>query len=59
MRKTTQERAGEVRAEKVQELRRLVEMGSYHPDPLRIADALISNARRAMCGRRLDGPGHA
>jgi anti-sigma28 factor (negative regulator of flagellin synthesis) len=59
MRKTILQREGEVRAEKVQELRRLVQNGSYHPDPVRIAEAMISHARRTMCGRRLDGPGHA
>jgi len=59
MQKTTLQREGEVRTQKVEELRRLVQTGAYHPDPVRIADAMISHARRAMCGRRLDGPGHA
>ena len=45
--------------ERVEELRRLVESGGYSPDPGRIAEALVSHARRNLAARRLDGHGHA
>jgi len=41
---------------KVEQLRRLVEVGGYHPDPRRIAEAMVSYARRSMLARPLDGP---
>ena len=45
----------EVRTGKLLELRRLVESGGYQPDPHRIAEAMVSHARRSMLARPLDG----
>ena len=56
MRKTASQGWPEIRTGKVQELRRLVETGGYHPDPHRSAEAMISYARRSMLARPLDGP---
>jgi len=56
MRKTASQDCSGARTGKVQELRRLVETGGYHPDPHRIAEAMISYARRSMLARPLDGP---
>jgi anti-sigma28 factor (negative regulator of flagellin synthesis) len=47
------------RADRIRELKHLVESGAYRPDPADIADALVSYARRTILMRRLDGPGHA
>jgi anti-sigma28 factor (negative regulator of flagellin synthesis) len=55
MRKTVSQPGSEIRNGKVQELRRLVESGTYQPDPLRIAEAMVSYARRSMLARPLDG----
>ena len=44
----------EVRTGKIQELRRLVEAGAYQPDPHRIAEAMVSYARRSLLARPLD-----
>jgi len=56
MRKTASHSCSDTRTGKVQELRRLVETGGYHPDPFRIAEAMVSYARRSMLARTLDGP---
>jgi anti-sigma28 factor (negative regulator of flagellin synthesis) len=59
MRKTAPQCGSEVRTGKLQELRRLVESGRYQPDPGRIAEAMVSYARRSMLARPLDGFGNA
>jgi anti-sigma28 factor (negative regulator of flagellin synthesis) len=59
MRKTVSRCGSEVRIGKVQALRRLVESGAYQPDPGRIAEAMVSYARRSMLARPLDGCGNA
>jgi anti-sigma28 factor (negative regulator of flagellin synthesis) len=56
MRKTASHWGSEIRIGKVEELRRLVETGGYQPDPRRIAEAMVSCARRSMLARPLDGP---
>jgi anti-sigma28 factor (negative regulator of flagellin synthesis) len=58
MRRTETSRGGAT-PERVEELKRLVESGGYRPDPSRIAQAMISCARRNLAARRLDGHGHA
>jgi anti-sigma28 factor (negative regulator of flagellin synthesis) len=59
MRKTVSQCGSEVRTDRVEELRRLVESGGYQPDPQRIAEAMVSYARRSMLARPLDGFGNA
>jgi anti-sigma28 factor (negative regulator of flagellin synthesis) len=55
MRKMASRTGSEDRTGKVLELRRLVESGGYQPDPHRIAEAMVSYARRSMLARPLDG----
>jgi len=55
MRKTASRWDSENRTGKVQELRRLVESGGYHPDPRRIAEAMVSYSQRSLLARQLDG----
>ncbi|TMB26626.1 MAG: flagellar biosynthesis anti-sigma factor FlgM [Deltaproteobacteria bacterium] len=56
MRKTASQSGSEIRFGKVEELRRLFETGGYQPDPYRIAEAMVSYARRSLLARPLDGP---
>jgi anti-sigma28 factor (negative regulator of flagellin synthesis) len=55
MRKMASRIGSEVRTGKILELRRLVEAGAYQPDPHRIAEAMVSYARRSLLARPLDG----
>jgi anti-sigma28 factor (negative regulator of flagellin synthesis) len=58
MRRTETSRRG-ANAERIEELRRLVESGGYRPDPWHIAEAMVWSARRNLAARRLDGHRHA
>jgi anti-sigma28 factor (negative regulator of flagellin synthesis) len=55
MRKMASRTGNDVRTGKVLELKRLVESGGYQPDPHRVAEAMVSYARRSMLARPLDG----